>query len=104
MNAVTILDQDRIVSASDDHNLMISALGDDGLWRTVRTLNGHSSSVTAIAVFDHDRIVSASDDHTLRIWAPGKNSQWYSLHTSKGIPVRSPLSPSSIATASSAPQ
>ena len=34
----------------------------------IRTLEGHTSGITAVAVLDTQRVVSASKDHTLRVW------------------------------------
>ncbi|MCP5352244.1 MAG: hypothetical protein H6926_03520 [Chromatiales bacterium] len=46
--AVATLPDGRLVSASDDHSLRIWATGDDGLWRSVQTLEGHSFRSTPL--------------------------------------------------------
>jgi WD40 repeat protein len=65
--AVT-LDGLRSVSASHDKTLKLWDL-DSG--RELRTLQGHSDSVTAVAVApDGRRALSASQDKTLKLWDP----------------------------------
>ena len=56
----------RAVSASVDRTLRLWDL-ESG--QTIRTLEGHTDSVSAVAVTpDGRRAVSASDDRTLRLW------------------------------------
>ncbi len=59
------LDDQRVVSASDDKTLRVWDLdaGD-----TIGTLEGHTDFVTAVARLDAQRVVSASLDNTLRVW------------------------------------
>ncbi|HEX4962715.1 MAG TPA: TIR domain-containing protein [Thermoanaerobaculia bacterium] len=65
VNAVAMLDDRRIVSASDDGTLQVWDL-ESG--RSLKTLEGHTDSVTAVAVLTGGRVVSASNDGTLRVW------------------------------------
>ena len=59
-------DGQRAVSASEDQTLKVWDL-DSG--RELRTLTGHTGSVTAVAVTpDGQRAVSASGDETLKVW------------------------------------
>ena len=59
-------DGQRAVSASWDNTLKVWDL-DSG--RELRTLTGHSGSVTAVAVTpDGQRAVSASEDNTVKVW------------------------------------
>ncbi len=65
VRAVAVLDERRVVSASQDHTLRV---WDVESGETIRTLEGHTDGVNAVAVLDERRVVSASDDHTLRVW------------------------------------
>ena len=65
LNAVAVLDERRVVSASSDKTLGVWDI-DSG--ETLRTLEGHTLGVGAVAVLDEKRVVSASNDQTLRMW------------------------------------
>ncbi len=56
-----MLDQRRVVSASDDDTLRV---WDVETGEQLRAFEGHTSRVRAVAVFDQRRVVSASDDRT----------------------------------------
>ncbi|MBD2778197.1 WD40 repeat domain-containing protein, partial [Iningainema tapete] len=48
--------------------------------RLLRTLAGHSASVTAVAVTtDGGRVISASDDRTLKVWDMASGKELFSL-------------------------
>jgi TIR domain/WD domain, G-beta repeat len=65
--AITV-DGHRIVSVSHDENETLR-VWDLESGETLRTLEGHTSLVTAVAVTpDGRRVVSASADQTLRVW------------------------------------
>ncbi len=80
VNAVAVLDQKRVVSASDDWTLRV---WDVEGGETLRTLEGHTSLVNAVAMLDEKRVVSASSDQTLRIWdvTSGKTLRTLKGHT-----------------------
>jgi WD40 repeat protein len=65
VNALAVLDADRVVSASDDRTLKVWDL-DSG--HPVQSLEGHGGRVNALAMLDGRRVVSASDDRTLKVW------------------------------------
>lgn len=65
VNAVAVLDNHRVVSASGDYTLRV---WDIESGNSLRTLGGHTDSVRAVAVLDAHRVVSASEDRTLRVW------------------------------------
>ena len=66
VQAVAVLEGDRIVSTSNDKTLKVWSLTSG---ECLQTLTGHSGRVNAVAVLEGDRIVSASDDGTLRVWS-----------------------------------
>ena len=80
VDAVAVLDADRIVSGSWDKTLKVWSLASG---ECLQTLSGHSSFVAAVAVLDADRIVSASFDETLKVWslASGECLQTLSGHS-----------------------
>lgn len=63
--ALAVLPDGRVVSASDDDMLRVWNI-ENG--RLLKVLKGHSSTVNAVAVLDSRRVVSSSDDWTLRVW------------------------------------
>lgn len=65
VNAVVVLSDGRIVSASGDGTLRI---WNSDLTRTEATLTGHSGGITSLAVLDMNHVVSGSFDKTLRVW------------------------------------
>ena len=66
MNAVAVLDADRIVSGSYDATLKVWSVTSG---ECLQALSGHSRPVRAVAVLDVDRIVSGSYDHKLVVWS-----------------------------------
>ncbi len=64
-SVMMVVDQRRVVSASDDRTLRV---WDVETGKQLRALEGHTDSVRAVAVVDQRRVVSASDDRTLRVW------------------------------------
>ncbi|MCP4546709.1 MAG: PQQ-binding-like beta-propeller repeat protein [bacterium] len=72
IRAVAVIDDQRVVSASDDRTLRV--------WNVVtgeplRTFEGHQGWVRAVAVINKQWIVSAADDETLRVWEPHSNKE-----------------------------
>ncbi len=59
------LDEQRVVSASDDGTLRV---WDVASGATLALLEGHTDWVRAVARLDERRVVSASNDRTLRVW------------------------------------
>ncbi|MCP5352249.1 MAG: hypothetical protein H6926_03545 [Chromatiales bacterium] len=84
VTAVTVLDHDRIVSASDDHTLRIWAPGRTASGTPCTPSKGIPPRSTP-SPSDHNRIVSASTDHTLRIWAPTTTTNGAPCTPSKAI-------------------
>ena len=78
MNAVAVLEGDRIVSASNDNTLKVWSLTPGECFQT---LTGHSGPVNAVAVLEDDRIVSASNE--LKVWSltPGECLQTLPGHS-----------------------
>lgn len=70
----------RIISASDDHTILIHALATGEL---IHTLHGHEGGVWSIAV-KKDVLVSGSTDRTVRIWdlTTGRCTHVFWGHTS----------------------
>jgi WD40 repeat protein len=74
VNALLLLPDARLASASDDHTVRVWTLPS----RTQRprghrrihsaVLSGHTGAVTSLAVLPDGRLASASKDHTLRLW------------------------------------
>lgn len=54
----------RIISASDDHTILVHSVTTGEL---LNTLHGHEGGVWSLAVFG-DTLVSGSTDHTVRVW------------------------------------
>ena len=76
-------DGQRAVSASDDQTLKVWDLGSG---RELRTLAGHTGSVTAVAVTpDGQRAVSASEDQTLKVWDLGSGRELRTLAGHTGV-------------------
>lgn len=65
VNALAILDGQRIISASKDHTLKVWNLH-TGM--VEQTMIGHEDSVTAVVVLDAQHVVSASQDGSLKVW------------------------------------
>jgi WD40 repeat protein len=65
---MTLLDDGRVVSGSNDRTLVVWAVGDDGAFAAAQTLSGHTTYVTCVAHLDDRRLVSASGDKTLKVW------------------------------------
>ena len=89
VNAVAVLDADRIVSGSDDKTLKVWSVTSG---ECLQTLSGHSYCVSAVAVLDADRIVGGSHDHTLEVWSvtPGECLQTLRGHSSFCLLYTSP--------------
>jgi WD40 repeat protein len=65
INGIGVLDQRRIISASQDTTLR---LWDVDTGQELRRFEGHFNPVLAVATLDGQRIVSGSADHTVRLW------------------------------------
>ena len=59
------LDENTIVSASDDNTIKIWNLKEK---KVLATLEGHTGGVNSLIKLDENTIVSASDDNTIKIW------------------------------------
>ena len=71
VNAIAVVDEQRVVSGSDDETLKVWDLRSG---RCMQTLRGHINwgfefaFVLAVAAVDEQRVVSASNDKTLKLW------------------------------------
>jgi WD40 repeat protein len=64
-NALTILNNDNIVSGSWDQSIKIWNF-ESGL--CVKTLNDHTNWVTCLTILNNDKIVNGSWDQSIKIW------------------------------------
>ena len=68
VTCMTLLDDGRLVSGSDDMTLIVWAAGDDGAFAAAQTLSEHTSYVMCVTELDDRRLVSGSTDKTLKVW------------------------------------
>ena len=68
VGCMTLLDDGRVVSGSNDRTLIVWAAGDDGAFAAAQTLSGHTNSVMCVTQLDDRRLASGSTDNTLKVW------------------------------------
>ena len=68
VRCMTVLDDGRVVSGSDDTTLIVWVVGDDGAFVAAQTLSGHTGIVYCTAQLDDGRLASGSNDNTLKVW------------------------------------
>ena len=62
VSCMTVLDDGRVVSGSEDTTLIVWAAGDDGMFAAAQTLSGHTDYVWCVTKLDDGRFVSGSCD------------------------------------------
>ncbi len=65
VNAVAIVDDTHVISASSDCTLRLWNLSSGD---TIHIFEGHTDRVNAVAMLDETCVISGSSDHTMRVW------------------------------------
>lgn len=86
INALLVLDGDRLITGSEDHTIKILDLA---TWQ-LEPLYGHFLAVNGLALTSKRRLVSVSDDSTAKVWdvtSPSSQTDVESVHRSSVYPV-----------------
>ena len=83
VGCVTLLDDGRLVSGSDDMTLIVWTADDDGVFKKGQILSGHTDVVGCVAPLNDGGLVSGSNDGKLFVWKKGDDEEFAIVQTLK---------------------